>query len=80
MIEALLQKAIESAGRSYSPQQVAELLDIQAKNIEMLEIRISFIWWILVVMITAFVLMGIVSSWRFEKRLKKLEVKKEVLQ
>jgi ABC-type transport system involved in multi-copper enzyme maturation permease subunit len=75
MVESILQKAIQSAGQSYSysPQQVAEMLDIQAKNIEMLEIRISFTWWILVVMIIAFAVMGIISSLRFEKKLKQIK-------
>jgi len=75
MIESILQKAIQSSGQSYSysPQQVAEMLDIQAKNIEMLEIRISFTWWILVVMIIAFAVMGIISSLRFEKKLKQIK-------
>jgi len=79
MIEALFQKAIEGAGRSYSPQQVAEMLDVNSRNIDLLDEKIKSLFWGLMGIIIIF---QAFSVWRFlciEKRMKKLEVKKEVL-
>jgi len=46
-MEWLLQKAIDSAGQSYSPQQVAEMLDSHAEAIRLLGFfctALLFLW------------------------------------
>lgn len=75
MIEALFQKAIESAGQSYSPQQVAEILDVHTNNLDLLDEKIKGLFWGLMGIIIIFQAFNL---WRFlclEKRLKKLEEK-----
>jgi hypothetical protein len=80
-MEWLLQKAIESSsGKSYSPQQTAEMLD-QLKlycevNIDHLSnqtVALERLNIILFALIIGSVILNIVLIRRFEKRLKKLE-------
>jgi len=75
MIEALFQKAIESAGRSYSPQQVAEMLDVNSRNIDLLDEKIKSLFWGLMGVIIIFQSFNLWGFWRLEKQLKKLKVR-----
>jgi len=75
MIEALFQKAIESAGQSYSysPQQVAEMLDVNSRNIDLLDEKIKSLFWGLMGVIIIFQAFNLWGFWRLEKQLKKLK-------
>jgi len=78
MLESMLLKYIESAGQShsYSPQQVAEMLDVNSRNIDLLDEKIRSLFWGLWCLIGIMVIFQAFSFWRFsclEKRLKKLK-------
>ena len=68
-MEWLLQKAIESSGHSYSPQQVFETLNSHVDAIKLLNntLAIVLVLWLGLAIYTS------LSYYKFDKRLKKLE-------
>jgi len=73
-MEWLLQKALESSpGKSYSPQQVAEMLDSQRNSIITLDEKIAYVFWLLLIIIASLETINFIFARRFENRLKKLK-------
>ena len=72
-MEWLLQKALEHPGESYSPQQVAEMLDKYAEAIVSLNSKINILTWTILALIITFKAINMINDWRFDKRLKNFE-------
>lgn len=65
---------IENAGgKGYNTQQVAELLDLHTRNIDLLDEKIKTAFWGLSAILVIFQILNFWLNWRFDKRLKKLE-------
>ena len=72
-MEWLLQKAIDSGGHSYSPQQVAEILDSHSDAINMLNTKIAYTFWILIAITIGLEVLNLFMFRRHSYRIKKLE-------
>lgn len=74
----LLQKAIESSGKTYDPSQVAEMLDNHAvainQNAQSLDAKINMLIWALLALIIIFQAANLFCGLRLNKRMKKLEI------
>jgi len=72
-MEWLLQKAIDSSGHSYSPQQVAEMLDSHSDSIRLIDEKFSLAFGILFSIIIAMAVLNLFMFRRHSYRIKKLE-------
>ena len=72
-MEWLLQKAIDSGGHSYSPQQVAEMLDSHAEAINILNAKIAYTFWILIAIIIGLEVLNLFMFRKHSYRIKKIE-------
>ena len=68
-MEWLLEKAIEAHGETYSPQQVAELLNAHSEAIE----RIGSVFEMMLLILMILAAMNLFCIFRLDRRLKKLE-------
>lgn len=72
-MEWLLQKAIDSAAQSYSPQQVAEILNSHTNAINTLDNKLTITFFLLLLIIVAVEILNAFVIRSIDRRLKKLE-------
>lgn len=77
-MEWLLKKALENPSESYSPEAVARMLNSHAEainqNAQALDSKINILTLAVLVLIIISQAINLFYGWRFNKRLKKLEI------